>query len=480
MKFANLLSLKALFSLGFVTAVIPLIVGLVYAAFAMRDIAAQGRIINAEVFEQTKTIRMVLQKTSDIERKARLFVLFSDPVLRQPYERESYENARVQFKQSLNQLLSMAIENQIALRVNELSEKENLIYQQIIDSTTDKNPNLRVDKAFQALRESANTLSNEFESHIDQQFNQLRRQSQALEEGLLIKGGILLSMSLSIIVVMLIMIAKSTHQLDTAIRRLVTGQLSEPIIINGAADLHEQGEGLEWLRNYLLNLQLTKQQLLKNLADQLLLPLDAIRETKNIFSNQEPYRAENDYPECLNNAHNQLEALSQALLELRESICDPQFHFKQTLNMQNIIESVLNDYQTRLHSKSISLNTLIRSVEMFGNPRQLRGIFERLLINAINYSPKNAEIRILLRDSGAQMDLEIEDEGSNIPFEQQAKIFEPLYRNQFATTEENLNIGLAIIKEFIDNHQGKIDIIDSGKDQAGTRIRVQLPIIRPI
>jgi len=39
-----------------------------------------------QVFEQTKAIRLVLQKTADIERKARLFVLLSDPALRQPYE----------------------------------------------------------------------------------------------------------------------------------------------------------------------------------------------------------------------------------------------------------------------------------------------------------------------------------------------------------------------------------------------------------
>ncbi|MDD4916163.1 MAG: sensor histidine kinase, partial [Methylococcales bacterium] len=94
MKIKNILSLKSLFVLGFVIAVIPLFLAVMYAAFGMRETSALGRTINSQVFEQTKAIGQVMQKTSDIERKARLFILFSDPSLRQPYELQSYENTR--------------------------------------------------------------------------------------------------------------------------------------------------------------------------------------------------------------------------------------------------------------------------------------------------------------------------------------------------------------------------------------------------
>ena len=132
MKFKNILSLKSLIVLGFVIAVIPLFLAVMYAAFGMRETSALGRTINYQVFEQTKAIRLVLQKTADIERKATLFVLLSDPALRQPYEQQSYENTRASFKQALSELLKLRLDNKIALLVNELSEKENLIYQQII------------------------------------------------------------------------------------------------------------------------------------------------------------------------------------------------------------------------------------------------------------------------------------------------------------------------------------------------------------
>ena len=69
-KFKNILSLKALIVIGFVIAVIPLFLAVMYAAFGMRETSALGRTINYQVFEQTKAIRMVLHKTADIERKA--------------------------------------------------------------------------------------------------------------------------------------------------------------------------------------------------------------------------------------------------------------------------------------------------------------------------------------------------------------------------------------------------------------------------
>ena len=195
MKFKNILSLKSLIVLGFVIAVIPLFLAVMYAAFGMRETSALGRTINYQVFEQTKAIRLVLQKTADIERKATLFVLLSDPALRQPYEQQSYENTRASFKQALSELLKLRLDNKIALLVNELSEKENLIYQQIISSAKENNLKLPVDEAFQGLRESSYSLSRIFESHVDHEFNELRLQSLSLEHGLLIKGAVLLFIS---------------------------------------------------------------------------------------------------------------------------------------------------------------------------------------------------------------------------------------------------------------------------------------------
>jgi two-component system sensor histidine kinase GlrK len=481
-KFKKILSLKSLIVLGFVIAVIPLFFAVMYAAFGLRETSALGRTINSQVFEQTKAIRLVLQKTGDIERKARLFVLLSDPALRQPYEQQSYESTRASFKQALSKLLKLHVDNKIALLVNELSEKENLIYQQIIGSASENKLKLPVDEAFQGLRESSYSLSREFESHVDHEFNELRRQSDSLEQGLLFKGAVLLAISFIFIAILLAVLSRSMLQLDTSIRRLGSGELEEPIDVSGPSDLRYLGSRLEWLRTHLMELEVSKHQFMHNVAREIELPLESIREDAEHLVNEageEPDSERQNIAHHLRANVDKLKTVSEELLRYSQINLKPEMIRKETVNMKVLLESVIEDFQTHLQAKSISLKKLVRPVEISGINEQLRSIIEQLLSNAVKYSPAGGEIRIMLRDSGTQMELEIEDEGPGIEPNERAHVFEPFFRGKTAQGEDNIEgpgLGLAIVKEYVANHQGKVDIIDSRQDQHGARVRVQIPL----
>ena len=478
MKFKNILSLKSLIVLGFVIAVIPLFLAVMYAAFGMRETSALGRTINFQVFEQTKAIRFVLQKTGDIERKARLFVLLSDPALRQPYEQQSYENTRASFKQALSELLKLHVDNKIALLVNELSEKEDLIYQQINNSASENALKLPVDEAFQGLRESSYSLSREFERHVDHEFNELRLQSEALEQGLLIKGSVLLVISFIFIVLLLIILSRSMRQLDASIRRLGSGELDEPIVVSGPSDLRYLGNRLEWLRTHLMELEVSKQQFMHNVAREINLPLENIREGAELLINEVDENRQN-IARLLCSHVDKLKTISDELVRYSQLSSKPETNRKATVNINSLLESVIEDFQPLLTAKSISMKKLVRPVDISGIQEQLRSIIEQLLSNAVRYSPVGGELRIMLRASGTQMELEVEDEGPGIEPDERLRVFEPFFRGTSAQSEEGAEspgLGLAIVKEYVTNHQGKVDIIDPRQDQPGTRIRVQIPL----
>ncbi|QSB00602.1 sensor histidine kinase [Methylomonas sp. EFPC1] len=479
MKFKNFLSLKSLIILGFVIAVIPLFLAVMYAAFGMRETSALGRTVNTHVFEQTKTIRLVLQKASDIERKAKLFVLLSDPTLRQPYERQSYETVRASFKQALGDLLKLHVDNKIALLVNELSEKENLIYQQIIGSDDENNLELPIDEAFQGLRESAATLSREFENHVDHEFNELHQLSESLEHGLLVKGAVLLAISFGVIAVLLIVLSRSMRQLDLSIRRLGAGELAEPILVNGPSDLRYLGNRLEWLRTRLLELEVSKQQFMQNVAREIELPLASLRQDAELLAGETDYdpnskRQATVLHLCAN--IEKLSAVSEELLRYSRINSLPDINRKESVNVKDLLETVVDDFQPVLSSKAIAIRTLARPVEIAGIPEQLRAIIEQLLTNAVKFSPEGGEIRVILRDAGTLMELEVEDEGPGIAIDERDHIFEPFYRGKAGDTGDGPGLGLAIVKEYVANHQGKVEVIDARQDQQGARIRVQIPL----
>ena len=255
--------------MGLAVAIIPLCLAALSAASAVRETSALGRSMNYQVFEQTKAVRLVLRKTSDIERKARLFVLLSDPSLRQPYERNAYEAARASFKQALGELLKLPVDGKIALLAGELSEKENLIYRQTVGPETESHPRLPVEEAFIGLREASNALSREFEDGVDRRFEQLRGQSESLERELLLKGAALLGTSVLCIGMLLALLMRSIRRLGASIHRLESGNLADAIKLDGPADIRHLGNRLEWLRLRLrlLELEASKQPRMENAAN---------------------------------------------------------------------------------------------------------------------------------------------------------------------------------------------------------------------
>ncbi len=484
-SFVKLFSLKNIIFIGFAVAVIPLFVAVLYAAFAMRETASLGSSLNRQVFDQTKTIRLVMQKSTDIERKVRLFVLLYDPALRRPDERQAYENARASLKQALDGLLKLNLDNTIALRAAELAAKERLIYEQIIGSETENALKLPIDEAFQGLREASNTLSREFERHVEQQFDGLHQQSASLERGLLVKGTILLLVSLGFMAGLLTMLTRSIRQLDAAIRTLGSGNRVDPITVTGPCDLRELGERLEWLRTRLLELEASKYRLMDTVAGEIEKPLEAIVElaarlAEDVGGDFDPQRL--DTALRLSANVESLQTVSAQLSRFSQINPDSQGASKETVNMKALLESVIEEYQTRFQAKSLTVKALLRPVEVFGIAEQLHAVVDHLLSNAVKYSPEGGEIRVLLRTSGVLMELEVEDEGPGFDADQRAQAFQPVFCGKAAESSESSHsegsrLCLAMLGEYVANHQGRVEIIESRQDMHGARIRVQLPLM---
>jgi len=470
-------SLKSLIVLGFAIAVIPLFLGVIYASYGLRETSELGRTINSQVFEQTKTIRLVLQKASDIERKARLFLLLSDPALRQPYERESYDAAHNSFKQTINDLLALHVENKIALLANELLEKENMIYEQITGSRSKDNARIPIDEAFQDLRESSATLSGEFEQHVEHTFNELRQLSESLEQELLIKGAVLLFFSCAFVLALLGVLSRSMAQLHASVRRLSANELNQTIEVNGPSDLHYLGERLEWLRKHLLALESSKQNLMKNIAREIKQPLMNISDSAERITHS--LNPQTHIGQRLDSNINKLKIVSEQLLRYSQPHSDQDVKQKEQVEVKTLLDDVIDKLQANIQAKSIKLKTLSKPTVIIGVPDQIQEMIEHLIANAIQYSPSEGEIRIILRDAGDQMELEIEDDGPGIAADERAQVFEPFYRGRSAAnhkTEKHLGLGLTLVKQTVNNHHGTVEIIDSRQDHPGTRIRVLIPI----
>lgn len=148
------------------------------------------------------------------------------------------------------------------------------------------------------------------------------------------------------------------------------------------------------------------------------------------------------------------------------------------INLRTVIEKLIAMEENKIKEKNINL--------IFEKPREgmrlvkadeekLFLAFQNLMENAINYSLKNGEITVSLKDDKTNLITEIKDNGIGIPKEQMGKLFSKFFRgnNAVKLQTEGSGLGLFIAKNIVEKHGGKI-IIES-EEGNGTKATVFLP-----
>jgi two-component system sensor histidine kinase GlrK len=482
MTLKRLFSLKYLAAFGFCLALIPLLIAVVDAAFAVEEVAGSGQAAIYQVLNQSKTIGLVIRRVKEVERKAKYFSLLSEPSLRDPYERQSYEGVRTSLEQALEELRHLEVDKNLVSYINQLTEKERLIYQQVVGSQTADNHGLPVEEAFRSLHGLADDLRRVIAEQVEREVSELQEHSTSVRQRLLMQLSILLPVSVALIVILTTLFSRVIRQLDASIRRLGAGDFMEPIRVAGPQDLRYLGERLEWLRTRRLALEQSRQEFLHNFSGEIKTPLVAIGKGSQLLADEavgELNPKQRDIAQKLTGGMQELQALIEDIIRYSRFSADSLKHPKEVVNMEALVKSVIRDSQARLADKSLKIKELIQKIEVAGVPERLRTLVDELISNAVKFSPMGGEIRVILRASGSNMELEVEDDGPGIDANERSRVFEPFFRGRAANTLEakGSGMGLAIAGECVASHQGMIEVVEPRQDKQGARILVQIPLL---
>ncbi|MHB8142937.1 MAG: sensor histidine kinase [Thermoleophilia bacterium] len=110
-----------------------------------------------------------------------------------------------------------------------------------------------------------------------------------------------------------------------------------------------------------------------------------------------------------------------------------------------------------------------------GNPDHLRRLLGNLIRNAIDYNREGGKVNIALNSHNKEIILTVADTGLGIEPAKVAKVFDRFYKldQARARARSGTGLGLAIVKEIVDAHKGKINI--KSKPGKGTEIKVFFP-----
>jgi two-component system sensor histidine kinase SenX3 len=139
--------------------------------------------------------------------------------------------------------------------------------------------------------------------------------------------------------------------------------------------------------------------------------------------------------------------------------------------------------QAALSAESRKITVEIGEIEdatVIGDRDQLIMAVLNLVENAINYSPENTKVSVVVKVKQELLEISVTDQGIGIAEGELARVFERFYRVDPARSRMTggTGLGLSIVKHVALNHGGDIKVWS--KEGVGSTFTLQLPIARSI
>jgi two-component system phosphate regulon sensor histidine kinase PhoR len=134
----------------------------------------------------------------------------------------------------------------------------------------------------------------------------------------------------------------------------------------------------------------------------------------------------------------------------------------QKLDLRLLLEEVITIINGKAVEKDMRLKFFCKLEKVFieGDADRLKQVFINLIGNAINYTPREGEVTVILLDNGENVRIHVKDSGVGIEKEEIPRIFERFYRVDRARSRNSggTGLGLAIVKHLVEAHQGTISV----------------------
>ncbi|MBQ7994376.1 MAG: HAMP domain-containing histidine kinase [Solobacterium sp.] len=133
----------------------------------------------------------------------------------------------------------------------------------------------------------------------------------------------------------------------------------------------------------------------------------------------------------------------------------------EDLDLSRLVTGEVLPFESVAFEHHLTIQSSIADgIRIHGNRSQLSQLVSILLDNAIRHSDHGHEIGLTLLKDGKHIVLSVENNGKEIPADQQAHIFERFYRLDHARNSESSHygLGLAIAKAICEAHGGTISV----------------------
>jgi len=208
-------------------------------------------------------------------------------------------------------------------------------------------------------------------------------------------------------------------------------------------------------------------------------PLASLKSASEIISEMENKEQRNKLIGIVSNDVERIERLITDYSQMLKDEAAISSEKMMKIDLKKIAVSVVDDFNSIYESKrsiGIKLKTnAAKDYKIFGIENRIEQIIANLLENSISFSEDNQEIAVeISKKKNGKLSLIVLDEGIGFSEKDTNKIFNRFYSNRPEKFGEHSGLGLNIVKNLVELHNG--EIIAKNNKNKGAKVEITFPM----
>ncbi len=149
-----------------------------------------------------------------------------------------------------------------------------------------------------------------------------------------------------------------------------------------------------------------------------------------------------------------------------------------SVNLYAVISAAIEGVKLSAEAKQLQIDFSAMDLDatISGDPKRLQQILLNLMTNAIKFTPQAGRIIVQLTSDDSTAQIRVIDTGIGIQADFLPHVFDRFRQDQSnSASEDGLGLGLAIVRQLVELHDGSISVESPGEDQ-GTTFTVCFPL----
>ena len=444
---------------------------------------AQGRLAGASALRVDASIRELRERTVDLERSARQYLIVGKPALLERFD----DNAA-------RALAALApLETLPAAALGGLAGDWRRTLAQLSGTLHDGAAAGEAARLPARLGDLAR-----LNGELEQRGRRWNEEQQAQIVAQLDADRFQLARQLALAIVAALLVALAMNRwlsrpladLERAIARLGEGRYAQDgaaVAAGGPADLRRLGGRIEWLRRRLGELEADHERSLRHVSHELKTPLTALREGIALLQDEVPgplRGAQREVVDILQNKVVTLQRQIEGLLRLNAVAYDVRRPDCRPLALRQLLAEVVAARQLQITARGLVVRCEAPALDWPLDGDKMRVALDNLLSNAIDFSPAGGVISLRAEAAGKTLRIVCADQGPGVAAEDARRIFEPFVQGGRAPPEprQGSGVGLSIVRELLAAMGGSIVLDrtlagngDLGSGTPGACFRIEVP-----